>query len=214
MSNRIGQILEQIAELEKELQAAVTQQEAALRYRLDGRRVTFERAIRETHSKVKIGVLRWFATVRPQNYLTAPVIYGMIVPMVLLDFSVSLYQLVCFPVYRIARVKRADYIVMDHRYLAYLNFFEKAHCMYCSYAVGLLAYATEITARTEQYFCPIKHARKVRGMHARYKRFIPYGEAAMLHEKIEALRGELAGEMTSGNKGGESEKELSHAEKK
>jgi hypothetical protein len=214
MSNSIRQILDQIGELEKELQAAVAQQEAALRYRLDGKRVTFERTMRETHSKVKVGVLRWFTTIRPQNYLTAPVIYGMIVPMVLLDFFVTLYQLVCFPVYRIARVKRADYIVMDHRYLAYLNVIEKAHCMYCSYAVGLLAYATEITACTEQYFCPIKHARKVRGVHARYKRFIPYGEASMLHEKIEILRGELAGEMTSGNKDGEAEKELSHAEKK
>lgn len=202
MGNRIRQILEQIAELEKELQAAVTQQETALRYRLEGRRVMFERAIGAAHRKVKVGAFRWFATVRPQNYLTAPVIYGMIVPLLLLDFFVSFYQLVCFPVYRIARVKRADYIVMDHRYLAYLNIFEKAHCMYCSYAVGLLAYATEITARTEQYFCPIKHARKVRGMHARYKRFIPYGEAEMLHEKIEALRGELAGEMTPGDKGG------------
>lgn len=214
MSNSIRQILDQIAELEKELQAAVAQQESALRYRLDGRRVTFERAIRETHIKVKVGVLRWFATIRPQNYLTAPVIYGMIVPLLLLDFFVSFYQLVCFPVYRIARVKRADYIVMDHRYLAYLNVVEKAHCMYCSYAVGLLAYATEITARTEQYFCPIKHARKVRGAHARYKRFIPYGEAAMLHEKIEELRGELAGEKTLASKGGGVDKELSHAEKK
>lgn len=195
MNNRIRQILDQISVLEDELHATIEQQEEHLRYRLEGKRVTFERAIKEGHRQVKLGIFRWFATVRPQNYLTAPLIYGMFLPMVLLDLCVSLYQLICFPVYRIASVKRADYFVMDHRHLAYLNFFEKAHCMYCSYAVGLLGYATEITARTEQYFCPIKHARKVMGMHSRYRHFLAYGEAEQLHEKIEELRGALAKEM-------------------
>jgi len=91
-------------------------------------------------------------------------------------------------------VKRADYIVIDHQHLAYLNIIEKVHCLYCSYAVGMLGYAREITARTEQYFCPIKHAQKILSMHSRYKRFLDYGDADDLHGKIEALRAELAKE--------------------
>lgn len=191
MQDKLRQIAEQITALENELQAALEQQEAHLRYQIEGRRITFESAVREAHRKVRIGVFRWFRTVRPQNFLTAPVIYGMIVPLALFDLCISFYQLSCFPIYRITRVRRGDYIVFDHQHLAYLNFIEKADCLYCSYGVGLLAYAQEITARTEQYFCPIKHARKVLGAHARYRHFLAYGEEDQYHEKLEAFRGAL-----------------------
>lgn len=194
MNNRIRQILEQITALENELHAAIEAHEGSLRYQIEGKRVTFERAIKEAHLKVKLGVFRWLTTVRPQNFLTMPIIYGMFIPLVLFDLFVTLYQTTCFPIYRIARVNRASYIVMDHQHLAYLNIIEKAHCMYCSYAVGLLGYAREITARTEQYFCPIKHARKILGEHARYEHFLSYGDADNLHGKVEEFRAALAKE--------------------
>lgn len=66
---------------------------------------------------------------------------------------------------------------MDHQHLAYLNIIEKIGCMYYSYAVGMLAYAREITTRTEQYFGPIKHARKTLSAHERYRQFLDYGDA-------------------------------------
>ncbi|HEY0665731.1 MAG TPA: hypothetical protein VGD24_06680 [Gallionella sp.] len=194
MNNRISQIVDQIAALESELHEAVEKQQGSLRYRIKGRHVVFEQAIREAHDRVRLGLFRWFLTVRPQNYLTMPVIYGMAVPLALFDLFVSLYQFTCFPVYRIARVKRANYIVYDHHLLAYLNVIEKAHCLYCSYAVGLLAYAGEIIARTEQYFCPIKHAHKIRGAHSRYARFLRYGDEDDFHGRLEAFRSALARE--------------------
>jgi hypothetical protein len=194
MNNHVRQIVEQIAALEEELDAAIEEHEQRLRYQIEGRRVVFEQAVRDAHRRVKLGIFRWFLTVRPQNYLTMPIIYGAAIPLALFDLCISLYQAICFPVYRIARVKRADYIVYDHQHLAYLNIIEKAHCLYCSYAVGLLAYAGEIIARTEQYFCPIKHARKMRAAHARYERFLEYGEADDFHGKLETFRAELARE--------------------
>lgn len=194
MNNRISQIVEQIATLEAELGTLIDDRENRLRYQIDGKRVVFEQAIHDAHQRVRLGVLRWLLTVRPQNYLTMPIIYGAAIPLALFDLAISLYQLVCFPVYRIARVKRAEYIVYDHQHLAYLNAIEKAHCLYCSYAVGLLAYAQEIVARTEQYFCPIKHAAKVRNAHSRYERFLDYGEADNFHAKLEGFRSELARE--------------------
>ena len=194
MNNRIRQILDQIAALENELQETIAQQEGRLRYRIENRRIVFEEAIRETHQRVRMGVFKWFLTIRPQNYLTMPVIYGAAIPLALFDLCISFYQWVCFPIYRIARVRRADYIVYDHHQLAYLNIIEKAHCLYCSYAVGLLAYATEIVARTEQYFCPIKHARKVPGAHSRYDNFLRYGDEENFHGKLEEFRGALARE--------------------
>ena len=194
MSNKIKHILDQISVLEDELKIAVEEHQESLRYRIEGKRITFERAIREAHLKVRMGVFNWFLTVRPQNYLTAPIIYGMVVPLVIFDLCISVYQLTCFPVYGIARVRRANYFLFDHQHLAYLNAIEKFDCIYCSYAVGLLGYAQEITARTEQYFCPIKHARKMLNAHARYDRFLNYGEADDFHTKLEEYRAELAKE--------------------
>lgn len=197
MNSRIRQILDQITALEDELQKAVEEQQERLRYQIEGKRITFEHTIREAHLKARMGILHWFLTVRPQNYLTAPIIYGMIVPMVLFDLCISFYQLTCFPIYRVAKVRRANYIMLDHQHLAYLNLIEKVDCLYCSYAVGLLGYAQEIAARTEQYFCPIKHARKMLNAHTRYERFLDYGEADNFHDKLEEFRAALAKERDS-----------------
>ncbi|MEI7841944.1 MAG: hypothetical protein WCI39_02835 [Gallionellaceae bacterium] len=194
MNNQIRQILDQITKLEGELNTALEEHQTRLRYQVEGKRVVFEQAIREAHQRVKLGVFRWFLTVRPQNYLTMPIIYGAAVPLVLFDLSVSLYQALCFPVYGIAKVKRGDYIVYDHQHLAYLNIIEKLHCLYCSYGVGMLAYTQEILARTEQYFCPIKHARKVRYAHSHYARFLEYGDGEEFHLKLEEFRTTLAEE--------------------
>ncbi|MDO9053156.1 MAG: hypothetical protein Q7U37_04390 [Gallionella sp.] len=192
MNNRIRQILDQISQLEAELQTVLDEQTSRLRYQIKDKRIIFEQTIKTAHQHVKLGVFRWFLTVRPQNFITMPVIYGMIVPLALFDLCVTLYQLTCFPVYGIARVRRADYIVIDHQQLAYLNIIEKIHCIYCSYAVGLIGYAREITARTEQYFCPIKHASKILGAHSRYKDFLDYGDAENFHAKLEEFRASLA----------------------
>lgn len=194
MNNRVRQILGQISALEEELRTLVEEHRANLRYQIEGKRVVFEQALKEAHQRVKLGVFRWFLTVRPQNFITMPVIYGMAVPLVLFDLCVSFYQWACFPIYGIARVKRADYFLMDHQHLAYLNVIEKMHCLYCSYAVGLLAYAHEVTARTEQYFCPIKHAGKILGTHSRYDHFLDYGEAENFHGRLEEIRAALAKE--------------------
>jgi len=112
--------------------------------------------------------------------------------MAVLDIFVTLYQALCFPIYGIAKVRRGDYIVFDRHQLGYLNFIERFHCEYCAYANGLIAYAAEITARTEQYFCPIKHARKILGTHSQYARFLEFGDSAEYHAKLEAFRLALA----------------------
>ena len=117
----------------------------------------------------------------------------MIVPMILMDLCVSFYQFTCFPIYRVAKVRRADYIVFDRQHLAYLNFIEKFHCTYCAYGIGLLAYMSEIVSRTEQYFCPIKHAHKMLGTHARYAHYLDYGDATDYENRLEGFRRALEG---------------------
>lgn len=191
MNERIRRLLEQIGELEEELQSALQEQQKRLLYEIKGRRIEFERNIRLAHRRLRTGLLRWVLSIRPRDLLTLPIIYGMFFPLLLLDLSVTLYQRLCFPIYGIRLVRRSDYIAFDHRFLAYLNIFEKLNCLFCSYANGLIAYAREIAARTEQYFCPIKHARKLAGHHAHYARFVDYGDAGDLYPRIEKLRDEL-----------------------
>ena len=86
------------------------------------------------------------------------------------------------------RVRRADYIVFDRADLPYLNLVEKFNCFYCSYGNGVAAYTREIAARTEQYWCPIKHARRIRAAHDRYPKFFDYGDAEAFQQGLNRLR--------------------------
>ena len=192
MNDKIRDLLGQIAALEEQLKLTLLAQENRIVFQIRGKRVEFDKDVRAAHARLKRKVLHWLVTDRPQNLLTGPIIYFMLIPMLLLDLTVSLYQAFSFPIYRIARVPRSDYIVFDRHQLGYLNFYERLHCEYCAYANGLLAYASEIVARTEQYFCPIKHARKVLGTHARYREFLEYGEADDYHRRLEEFRATLA----------------------
>ena len=190
-NKKILELLNQMEVIEKELNEIIHQQEIQFNYQLKGKKVEFESSIKEAHKKLKIGLIHWFSK-RPINLLTGPIIYSMIVPMLILDVCISFYQLTCFPIYEIKLVKRRDSMSFDRHHLHYLNWIEKFHCSYCAYGAGLLAYITEIVARTEQYFCPIKHARKVMGTHSRYIKFLDYGDAKNYQENLESFRKQLS----------------------
>jgi len=188
MNDQIKDLLAQMAALEAQLSTAVHNQENRMFFQIKGKRVEFERSVIEAHRRLKTGFFRWLITDRPQNLITGPLIYGMVIPMLLFDACVSFYQWACFPIYGINKVRRADYFVFDRHHLGYLNFIEKFHCTYCEYGNGLMSYTAEILARTEEYFCPIKHAHKVIGTHHRYQRFLAYGEADAYEKKLEEYR--------------------------
>ena len=188
MNDRIAKILAQMAALEDDLRTAVHEQESRMFFQIKGKRVEFELSVKAAHRKLKQNFFRWLVTNRPQNLITGPIIYAMVFPLMLLDLCVSFYQFTCFPIYGVARVRRSDYIVFDRHQLGYLNFIEKFHCTYCAYGSGLMGYMAEILARTEQYFCPIKHAHKILGTHSRYKHFLDYGDAADYEARLEEFR--------------------------
>jgi hypothetical protein len=139
------------------------------------------------HLRLKTSSWKHLRNTRPLVILSSPLIYACVVPFLLLDASVAIYQLVCFPIYGIPRVRRKDYLVFDRGRLAYLNTIEKVGCIYCSYANGLLALITEIAARSEQYFCPIKHAHPLLKAHSRYSKFLPYGDARAYRGQSDAV---------------------------
>lgn len=178
MSTPIVDLTEKIAVLEAELETELAKRRADLRVGMEKGRVAFEEEILRRHRELRTKLSHYILRAHPLVVLTAPVIYSLVFPLLLLDLSVSVYQAVCFPVYRIAKVRRSDYFVFDRYHLGYLNALEKLNCAYCSYANGLIAYVREIAGRTEQYWCPIKHARRVIGAHAHYAEFKDYGDAA------------------------------------
>jgi len=187
-NQRIQQLLDQIAALEDELHTAISEQQTTMFFQIKGKRVEFEQSIKKAHRRLRRNFFRWLVTDRPQNLITGPIIYSMIIPLVVTDVFITFYQLTCFPIYGIKKVRRANYIIFDRQHLSYLNFIEKFHCTYCAYGTGMIAYISEIVARTEQYFCPIKHARKILGTHSRYARFLDFGAAESYEAKLEEYR--------------------------
>jgi len=188
VENRIQELIEKIKGLEKELTEEIQQREEEFAYKIKGRRVIFSREVRQRHRLLAMTIRRFLRQSSLLAILTAPVIWACLLPAVLLDLFVSIYHAICFPVYGIPKVKRGDYIVIDRHALGYLNAIEKLNCLYCGYVNGLLGYSREIAARTEQYWCPIKHARKVAAIHSRYRRFLEYGDAENYRRRVEKIR--------------------------
>jgi hypothetical protein len=95
----------------------------------------------------------------------------------LLNVFVSLYQILCFPIYKIKLFRRSDYISFDRQELRYLDWISKFHCTYCAYAVGLIGFVRAVIGATEAYFCPIKHQSKKSHSQTRRYPFIAYTQS-------------------------------------
>lgn len=191
MNPKIDDLLLKMKGLEEELERELREKRDGFRFVVADRRIRFAQEAARHQRRFKTGVIRYFAEARPANILTAPVIYSGLIPMIALDAFLFLYQSLCFPIYGIAKARRADYLVFDREDLPYLNAIEKFNCFYCSYGTGLAAFLREISARTEQYWCPIKHARRIVAAHERYPRFFEHGDADSYRKGLERLRAEL-----------------------
>jgi hypothetical protein len=191
MNTRLNEILEEIRALEDKVQTEMKRREEELKYRVSEGRVIFEQEMLELHEKFRSSLFFYVVRAPLLTILSAPVIYAMVVPSLLMDLALWVYQAVCFPVYGIPKVKRRDHIVLDRHYLKYLNVLERINCDYCSYFNGLASYAMEIAARTEQYWCPIKHASGKAKRHSRAHHFVDYGDADAYRAKLEELRRQL-----------------------
>ena len=189
--DKLQELIANIKTLERELSDEIQKKEEEFYYTIKGKKVRFEKEIKKQHRLLVTKLHTYIIHAELFNLLTAPIIWACIVPAFLLDLIVTIYHATCFPVYGIPKVKRSDYIAMDRHSLSYLNGIEKINCAYCGYFNGLIAYVQEIAARTEQYWCPIKHARKVASIHSRYKNFVEFGDAEGYRRQLEQLRKEF-----------------------
>lgn len=191
MNTSLNDILERISQLEEELQIELKRRRDAFEADFENKRVHFERAVLEQQRRFKTGLFKYVSQADLRHAISSPIIYSLIVPMLVLDAALTAYQWLCFPLYRIERVRRKDCWTFDRAHLAYLNALEKFNCAYCFYGNGLATYFTEIASRTEQYWCPIKHARRVRHAHSRYNHFVDYGDAEGFKAELQLLREQL-----------------------
>ncbi len=195
MPSRLDDLFDRTAALERELEDELSRAPENWHYRVEAGRVRFERGVRLAHRRLKQRIPRFIRESSFSTILSAPLIYSMIVPIALLDLWITAYQAVCFRVFGIARVRRSAYVVVDRQHLAYLNGIEKFNCAYCGYATGVFAYVREIAGRTEQYWCPIRHAKRARAPHPYYRHFIDYGDAQGYRRRLIPLRRELRKEV-------------------
>ncbi len=193
-THKISEIIEKIKTLEIELEGEIQKRREEFFCDMGKKKIAFKEQILAEHRKNIQNVFVYLAKAPLLNLITAPIIYSVIIPALLLDLFVYIYQAVCFPVYKIQKVRRGDYIIIDRHNLKYLNAIEKLNCLYCSYFNGLMGYVSEVAARTEQYWCPIKHAEKMKHMHSKYQNFFDYGDSEGFRRELEKLRDELAKE--------------------
>ena len=196
MNDKIKEIIEEIEAMKIKLGEEIAQQEKDISYEIQNGYVRFEKKVFNRQKENMKNLLAWFRDIPLLHLLASPLVYAMIIPAILFDIILFVYQQVIFRIFKFKFIKRSDYILFDRQYLGYLNSIEKLNCLYCSYFNGLMQYAAAIAGRTELYFCPIKHAKKVAYQHDYYDAFFSYGDEDKYQEKLEALRKKSQKEMS------------------
>jgi len=190
-NNKIDEITKKIKILEDELIEEFKQKEQEFFYKIENEKIKFEdRVINEGKSKI-ISSIKYLSSFPVVVILTIPFIWMMIIPIFITDILVTIYQIICFPIYKIPKVRRKDYVIMDRHNLFYLDKVERINCWYCEYFNGVVAYVREIAGRTEQFWCPIKHSKSLKDKHSRYNNFFDYGDYKKYRELLEKRRADF-----------------------
>ncbi len=188
MSDKIKEMIEEIEAMKEKLGEEIAQHEKHISYEIQNGYIRFEKEVLDRQHENMKNLLAWFRGIPLLHFLSSPIIYAMVIPAILFDVILFLYQQIIFRIYKFEFIKRSDYIIFDRQYLGYLNPIEKINCMYCSYFNGLMQYASGIASRTELYFCPIKHAKKIAYEHDFYDEYLSYGDEEEYQKKLETLR--------------------------
>lgn len=191
MTGRMKELASEIVRLQTELDREIERRRRELGWSIKERLVRFEEGIVAQQRQFRVGVTDFVRRASLGTIMTAPVVYSMIAPLALLDLWATIFQAVCFRAYEIPKVRRSDYIALDRGRLAYLNWIEALNCAYCGYGNGVIAYVREISSRTEQYWCPIKHAVRITDPHQRYYDFLEYGDAEGYRARLDNFRAGL-----------------------
>lgn len=70
----------------------IENQRAQFHYKLEGSKVKFDASVLEAHRKLKFAIFPWLRSSTLRSIVSMPFIYGMTIPLVFMDVSISLYQ--------------------------------------------------------------------------------------------------------------------------
>ena len=160
MKSKINKLLEEISIKRQELWEEYEKLKEKYGFKIEWKKVIFNTEAKKKNKVLKKSIFETIFTAEVREILSIPFIYSMVVPTLILDIFLFIYQQTAFRLYRIPIVRRRDYILYDRRTLWYLNILQKFNCIYCSYVNWIFQYAVEVWWRTEKYWCPIKNARK------------------------------------------------------
>src|SRR5664279_411974 len=88
MTAQLDELMEKLRSVEAEIETELAKRREELRFRLDNRRIVFEQEVLRIHRAIKTRASRYFIDANPWIVLSAPVIYSLIVPFVLIDIWV------------------------------------------------------------------------------------------------------------------------------
>lgn len=181
MKSRINQLLSDIQIKKDELREEIFNEYEKLKekywFTIKWRKIIFNIKSKKANKKEKQPLLETIFNAKVRELLSIPFIYSIIIPAIILDIFITIYQFFAFRLYKIPKVNRKDYIVYDRLQLDYLNILQKVNCHYCSYVNWLFSYAVEIAWRTERYWCPIKSSQKIKWGHDWQEYFADYGDS-------------------------------------
>lgn len=182
MNSKINKILEEIDIKKQELLKEYKNLRKKYNFEYIKWKIVFTKEEREKNKKKKNSFFKSIFNLRFREIISGPFIYSMIIPALILDLFLFMYQNTAIRLYGIPLAKRSDYIKMDRKSLDYLNWFEKINCLYCSYVNWLFSYAVEIAGRTERYWCPIKYANRKMWWHSMEKHFADFWDSEGFRE--------------------------------
>lgn len=177
MDGDIATLRAEIADRQEKLRALIADDRSQGTSDPDRVKISFGVEKIKQHKAQRSPTIPYILNLPLRIHLSSPFVYGMILPIALLDICLVIYQATCFRLWKVSPARRGDYVIIDRHQLAYLNSVEKLNCIYCGYANGVFAFAREVAARTERFWCPIKHAMRIRQPHSQYEDFIEFGDA-------------------------------------
>ena len=185
---QLAVLMDKMRSVEAEIETELAKRREEMRFSFEKRRIVFEQEALRIHLAIKTRASRYLIEANPLIVLSAPVIYSLIVPIALArhlghGLSGDLFSDLQNPEGappRLPGVRPSPSGLSQHH--------RKFNCAYCSYCNGAIAFVREVASRTEVYWCPIKHARRVLGPHPHYAGFADFGDAEGFRKQLDQMK--------------------------
>ncbi len=99
MNEQIEQILKKISYLEKKLQDELRKEDKLFDFTFEGKKVCFNKELLKEQQKHLEDIFTYLKNAPILYIITSPIIYGLIIPALILDITVTIYQAINFRVY-------------------------------------------------------------------------------------------------------------------